>query len=169
MINFFFFCALIFRFITLFISIRNEKILRKNGAIEHGAKNSKILSIAHIFFYISCITEANIRGAVFDKTSAIGLGILIFSLIMLFFVIRSLGQIWTVKIFILRNHKIVETPLFRLFRHPNYFLNIAPELVGLSLLCHAFYTAAIGLPVYAVILAVRIIQEERAMKFLRRS
>ena len=56
--------------------------------------------------------------------------------------------------------------LFRTVRHPNYFLNIMPELVGVALLCNAWITLCIGFPLYLCLLIVRIRQEEDAMKEL---
>ena len=85
---------------------------------------------------------------------------------MLFYVIYQLKEIWTVKIYILPNHKINTSFIFKYFRHPNYFLNIIPELIGLSLLCQAKLTAMFILPLYMIILAIRIMQEEKAMKCL---
>lgn len=165
-VNIIFTIILTLRFYTLFISIRNEKALVAKGAIQYGKINSMLLSIAHVAFYIAAIYEANYRLIGFDEVSQIGLAILIFSIVMLFYVIYALKEIWTVKIYILPNHKINRSFLFKYVRHPNYFLNIIPELIGLSLFCHAVNTVMIGLPIYLIILAVRIKQEEKAMAHL---
>ncbi len=53
---------------------------------------------------------------------------------MLFMVIKSLGGIWTLKLFILPNHPIIKSGLYKITKHPNYFLNIIPELIGVLLL-----------------------------------
>ncbi|MBF0783952.1 DUF1295 domain-containing protein [Muribacter muris] len=165
-INTLFALILALRFYTLSISIRNEKALIAKGAVQYGKTNSILLSAAHILFYLAAITEANFRQISFDYTAQLGLALLIFAFIMLFYVIYALKEIWTVKLYILPAHKINRSFLFKYIRHPNYFLNIIPELVGLSLFCHAGYTAMFGLPVYLVILAVRIKQEEKAMAHL---
>ncbi|MCK3658717.1 hypothetical protein A4G18_08340 [Pasteurellaceae bacterium Pebbles2] len=166
LINIVFALILAIRFYSLSISIRHEKALIQKGAVQYGKRNSALLSVAHILFYVAAITEANYTQASFDGTSQLGLAILIFAIAMLFYVIYELKEIWTVKIYILPEHKINQSFLFKYVRHPNYFLNILPELIGLSLFCHAAYTAIIGLPIYAFILAVRIKQEESAMKGL---
>ncbi|WP_424411609.1 isoprenylcysteine carboxyl methyltransferase family protein [Pasteurella sp. PK-2025] len=165
-INLIFALILAIRFYSLSISIKNEKRLIEKGAVQYGKRNSALLSAAHILFYVAAITEANLRHITFDATSQLGLAILVFAIAMLFYVISALKEIWTVKIYILPEHKINRSFLFRYVRHPNYFLNILPELVGLSLFCQATYTALIGLPIYGVILAVRIKQEEQAMQHL---
>jgi len=51
-------------------------------------------------------------------------------------------------------------------RHPNYFLNIMPELIGVALLCNAWTTLCVGFPLYLCLLVVRIRQEESAMREL---
>ncbi|MGY4677362.1 isoprenylcysteine carboxyl methyltransferase family protein [Pasteurella sp. P03HT] len=166
LINLIFAFILAIRFYSLSISIRNEKALIKKGAIQYGKRNSTILSIAHVLFYLTAIFEANHNHITFDTTSQIGLAILVFAIAMLFYVIYELQEIWTVKIYILPEHKINRSFLFKYVRHPNYFLNIIPELIGLCLFCQAKYTALIGLPIYFVILAIRIKQEESAMTHL---
>ena len=45
--------AVVFRIIMLAISVRNEKALRQNGAIEYGSRNSRWLAFAltlHAYF-----------------------------------------------------------------------------------------------------------------------
>ncbi|OOF56902.1 isoprenylcysteine carboxyl methyltransferase family protein [Rodentibacter myodis] len=165
-INILFIIILAIRFYSLSISIKNEKALIAKGAIQYGKKNSSLLSFAHILFYLSAIAEANYKDVSFNTLSQIGLVILVFSIIMLFYVIYSLNEIWTVKIYILPEHKINNSFLFKYIRHPNYFLNIIPELIGLSLFCQASYTAMLGLPIYLTLLIIRIRQEESAMKHL---
>ncbi|WP_386689906.1 MULTISPECIES: isoprenylcysteine carboxyl methyltransferase family protein [unclassified Lonepinella] len=165
-INIIFTIILAIRFYSLSISIRNEKALIAQGAIQYGKANSSLLSVAHILYYASAIIEANYRHIVFNTISLIGLTILIVAIAMLFYIIYELKEIWTVKIYILPNHKINRSFLFKYIRHPNYFLNIIPELVGLALFCQASVTALIGLPIYLIILAIRIKQEENAMAHL---
>lgn len=83
-----------------------------------------------------------------------------FAYAMLFYVIYKLHDVWTVKLYIIPDHRIEKSFLFRTVRHPNYYLNIIPELIGVALLCNAWYTLLIGLPIYACLLAIRIRQEE---------
>ena len=85
-------------------------------------------------------------------------------MIMLFVVIGLLGRWWTVKLIVAREHELVAHPMFRWVRHPNYYLNILPELTGLALALHAFCAMVIGLPCYVLILAIRIRLEECVMK-----
>ncbi|CCE10290.1 conserved membrane hypothetical protein [Bradyrhizobium sp. STM 3843] len=156
--------AFAYRFAMLAVSIRNEKRLRAEGATEYGAPVSRWLAIAHVAFYLAATAEGIVRAAAFDAISAAGFAIYLFGAVMLFVVSRLLGRFWTVKLFIARDHRLVTHPLFRAVRHPNYFLNILPELIGYALTLHAFATLIVGLIVYAVPLTLRIRQEETVMR-----
>ena len=150
------------RLIFLKRSMENEKRILSNGGKEFGVENTKRLTMAHIVFYLSCFVEAMVHKTNFDGMSMVGLVLLIFSMLML--MIHLLGYIWTVKLMLVNNHKYVDHPLFRIVKHPNYFLNILPELVGLALVSHAYVTFIFVFPVYAVILYQRIAEEEKILQ-----
>lgn len=156
--------ALVYRFAMLAVPIRNEKVLRAGGAIEHGATNSSLLAIAHIAFYVAASVEGMVRGPEVDAVTGIGLAIYLFGAAMLFVVSRLLGRLWAVKLLIARDHEFVTHPLLRRVRHPNYYLNFLPELVGYALTLHAIVTLTVGLAIYLVPLAMRIRLEERVMR-----
>jgi isoprenylcysteine carboxyl methyltransferase (ICMT) family protein YpbQ len=156
--------AFAYRFTMLAVSIRNEKRLRAEGATEYGASVSRWLAIAHVVFYLAATAEGLIRDAPVDAVSVAGFVIYLFGAVMLLVVSRLLGRLWTVKLMIARDHQLVTHPLFRMVRHPNYFLNILPELIGYALTLHAYVTLVAGLIVYAVPLALRIRQEEAVMR-----
>ncbi len=159
-----FFFAL--RLATLAFSIRNEKRLLQLGAVQYGRRNSLLLTLAHVAYYAGSLYEAYVHHTSLDGIAILGASIMGFAYAMLFYVIYRLRDVWTVKVYIVPHQRIETSFLFRTVRHPNYILNILPELVGVAMLCHAWCTLALGLPVYCVILAVRIVQEERAMRDL---
>jgi isoprenylcysteine carboxyl methyltransferase (ICMT) family protein YpbQ len=159
-----FFVVVALRLISLVKSAKNEKRLVKQGAVEYGRKNSMALVLVITLYYISCITEAVLLKKTANSISYIGAALAAFSMIMLLVVIVGLKDIWTVKVYILPNQRINKSFLFKYIRHPNYFLNVIPELVALAMICQAWYTLMIGLPVCLIPLTIRIVQEERAMK-----
>ncbi|MBB5711843.1 isoprenylcysteine carboxyl methyltransferase family protein [Sphingomonas xinjiangensis] len=161
--------AFAYRIAMLGVSIRNERSLRAGGAVEFGARNSKLLAGAHVAFYVAAATEGVIRQPPFDEVTLTGLALYLFGSVMLFVVARTLGRLWTVKLLIANDHVLVTSSLFKVFRHPNYFLNILPELIGYALVLHAFLTLGIGLIIYIVPLALRIREEERVMRDVFRS
>jgi isoprenylcysteine carboxyl methyltransferase (ICMT) family protein YpbQ len=156
--------AFLFRIGTLMVSIRHERALKRDGAVELGARNSALLAFVHLIYYIAAVVEGSLRAAPFDAISVAGLILYGFGVLSLLAVMRLLGRFWTVKLLIARDHQLVTHPLFRWVRHPNYFLNILPELIGLALVLHAFTTLVIGLLIYSAPLSIRIRQEETAMR-----
>ena len=154
----------VLRLATLFFSIKNEKRLRKEGAVEYGKINSLSMTIYHVFFYVLSISELIIVKTNFDVVSFIGVCLFVFSYIVLLYVMYQIRDVWTVKLFIAKNHKVNTSFLFKYVRHPNYYLNIIPELIGIGMLCHAWYTMAVILPFYALTMYNRITVEEKVMK-----
>ncbi|MBY5035637.1 isoprenylcysteine carboxyl methyltransferase family protein [Streptococcus gallolyticus] len=152
------------RLFFLKISIRNEKQILADGGEEFGVANTKLLTLAHILFYVACLMEASIKQVSFDTVSAFGLILLVFAMVMLYWVVQLLGSIWTVKLMLVKNHRFINHWLFRTIKHPNYFLNILPELIGLALLCHASYSFILLFPLYAFILYKRIKEENKLLK-----
>ena len=156
--------AVLLRVATLAVSIRNERRLKAEGAVEYGAAVSTVLALAHVLFYFAAAVEGLWRGAPVDAVSIAGFVIYGFGMAMLLVVIGLLGRLWTVKLILAEDHELVAHPLFRRVRHPNYYLNILPELVGFALALHAFATLLVGLPCYLLVLALRIRQENQVMK-----
>jgi len=152
------------RLASVSISVVNEKKLKAKNAVEYGKKNSKVLLICHTLYYISCLDEAILLKKHVNDISFFGVGLFIFSMTMLWIVVFSLKGMWTVKLLIAPFQKINKSFLFKYFRHPNYFLNIIPELVSIALICQAWLTLLIGLPLYFIPLTIRIVQEEKVMK-----
>ena len=157
--------AVLWRLFTLVVSKRNEKRLRGEGAREVGHANTVALATAHVLYYIVATVEwLKSDVMVIPWISTIGIVLYFVSAAVLVFVIKSLGHIWTVKIFIVPVHPHITSGLFKLTQHPNYFLNILPELVGFALALNSVWTLTLALPLYLIPLSVRIHQEEAAMK-----
>ncbi|WP_454818252.1 isoprenylcysteine carboxyl methyltransferase family protein [Labrys neptuniae] len=157
--------AFAWRLLTLVISARHEKALKRDGAQEYGAKNSILLTVFHVVYYVCAVVES--AAGVHQPNalvSAGGIAIYIASTFVLVSVIRSLGGLWTIKIIISPQHRRVQSGLFSFVRHPNYFLNILPELIGFALALNAYWTLVIGIPLYFIPLVTRIRQEEAAMR-----
>ncbi|MBL7574415.1 Uncharacterized protein YpbQ, isoprenylcysteine carboxyl methyltransferase (ICMT) family [Peptoniphilus asaccharolyticus DSM 20463] len=147
------------RLAFLKVSKRNERAILANGGMEYGVVNTKRITILHILFYFGSLIEAIVKRVEFDKVSLVGLILVIFSMVVLYSVVNILKGIWTVKLMIAKGHKFNSHWLFDKFKHPNYFLNIIPELIGIALICHSTITSIIILPLYMVVLYIRIREE----------
>ncbi len=152
------------RLVSLLKSASNEKKLRKANAVEYGRNNSKVLVLFHVLYYLACLGEAIVLNKSVNTISFFGVGLFAFSMVMLWIVIFTLKDVWTVKLIIAREHRLNSSFIFKFFKHPNYFLNIVPELISIALICQAWYTLLIGLPLYLIPLTIRIVQEENVMR-----
>lgn len=166
-----FFAAVVIRLLSLLISNKNEKNLKLFGAVEYGKFNSIILMISHTLLYFSAFIEGIIRKTQFDTITQAGIIIYIFATIILCIVMYQLGNLWTFKLIIADDHCLNKSFIFRYFRHPNYFLNVIPELIAIILICKAWFAWIILFPVHLIFLTRRILQEEGIMrnKFIRYS
>jgi isoprenylcysteine carboxyl methyltransferase (ICMT) family protein YpbQ len=160
----FFAVAVLLRLGTLYVSRRNEARLRAEGAQEFGAANSRMITILHITFYVLAFAEGWWRSAQVDGIAMLGIALYAFAMLVLVYVVRELGRFWTVKMLLAQDHVLKRGWLFRAVRHPNYFLNIIPELVGLALAMKAWVVLIVVFPCYFAALNRRIRIEEEAMK-----
>jgi len=149
---------------TVALSKRHEQTLKAQGAIEYDPRTSQILALAHFTFYGSGFAEALLSPVEVDALSIFGIALWLASMGVLWSIIRTLGPLWTVKIIIAPHHELKQTGFFSFVRHPNYFLNIIPELIGYACALHCWYTVCFGLPLYMLILAKRIRVEEQIMR-----
>lgn len=156
--------AAVLRFAALAVSIRNEKRMKAAGAREYCAGTSTLLALVHIAYYLAAIAEGIWRDAPVSVITWTGVAIYGLAMIALVWVMAVLGRFWTVKVIVASDHHLVTNRFFQLIKHPNYFLNIIPELIGFALALQAFGTLIVGLPVYLVVLTLRIRQEERVMR-----
>ena len=155
--------AVVLRVGSVAVSKRNEKALKAQGAREYGRRTSHLLAAAHTLFYGGALVEGLWRHTQPTPWTTVGLVLYALAILALVLVWRELQGLWTVKLLIASDHHLNQSALFRWVRHPNYFLNILPELVGLALIMGAWLVLVIGLPLYLLVLRQRIVQEEQVM------
>lgn len=160
----FFLVATLLRLGSVVLSRRNEKALKAQGAREYGHRTSLLLTLAHTVFYIGALVEGVLRRTQPTGWTLVGLLLSGGSVLMFVLVWRGLHRFWTVKLLIASDHVLNQSALFRWVRHPNYFLNIIPELCGLTLIMGAWLVLVCGLPVYLLVLRQRILEEEQVMR-----
>ena len=160
----FFLVAMLLRLGSVAVSMRNEKALKAQGASEYGRRTSLLLALAHTAFYASALVEGVLRSTQPTRWTTVGLILYGVSVIAFVLVWRGLNRFWTVKLLIASDHVLNQSALFRWVRHPNYFLNILPELCGLALVMGAWLVLVLGLPAYLLVLRRRIIEEEQVMR-----
>lgn len=157
----------LFRIRVLLISKRNEQELLESGGKEYVKIVSKLLAILHTLFYFCTLFEGIYKKVQFDSIGLIGTLIIGLSFFILIRVIQILGKYWTVKLIFADKYTLNTNWLFKHVKHPNYFLNIIPELIGVTLVFHAWLTILIFLVPYGVCLYLRIREENQLLANLK--
>lgn len=148
------------RVVELFIAKRNERWLRSEGAEVYGGEHYKYFIILHTGFFISLITEYNLSEYFGIK----------YWVIVMFFVVQilrisifiSLGKYWNTKILVIKGRELVQTGLYRYFKHPNYVIVILEFLLipfGFGL----YITLIVFSMLNLLLLRVRLREEEKAL------
>ena len=132
--------------------------------MEFGKKNTVFLTLIVSFCYIVAFIEGWIRETKITNFSVFSLCLYSISIVFLVIVIKTLGKIWTIKLIILPNQKIIKNSLYRTIRHPNYFFNLLPEVLAIILLYQAWIFLAFSYPLFVFSIIIRIIQEEKIMR-----
>lgn len=147
----------------LALSRRNERILRKRGAVEVGARHYPVMVVFHTLFLVACAVEAVRARRPPTRTAVIGsLLVLALAQVIRWWAMGTLRERWTTRILVLPGAEPVVTGPYRFLRHPNY-LAVILELGALPLAYGNWRTALVFGLANAVLLTVRITVEERAL------
>jgi len=145
----------------LILSQRNEIWLLQQGAIEYGQKHYSYIVALHSLFIISLIAEYSTT-----QTATFSLFFLVLYLLLLAFkasVITSLGKFWNTKIYHISGFPLIKTGVYKYIKHPNYLIVIA-EIAIIPLVFHLYITAFTFTLLNAIMLSVRIKEENRVLK-----
>jgi len=145
----------------LILSRKNEIWLLQNGAIEYGQKHYPFIVALHVSFFIAMISEYCIQ-----QTASFSLFyfILYFVLIVLkIWIIISLGKFWNTKIYHISGLPLQKKGLYNYIQHPNYLV-VVGEIAVIPLVFHLYYTAITFSLLNAIMLFVRIKEENKALK-----
>jgi len=145
----------------LLLSKKNEKWLLQNNAVEYGKSHYPFIVALHTLFIISLIFEHLMR-----QTAPFSLFFFLFYFFLLAFktwIIASLGKFWNTKIYHIKGVLLIKKGPYKYFKHPNYLIVIA-EIVVIPLVFHLYYTAIIFTLLNAIILFVRIEEENKALE-----
>jgi len=154
----YFICFVIIqRLLELIVARRNEKWARSQGAVEYGQKHYPYIVLLHTLFIIAMIIEYWYKGSNFNE---IIMQVFLFLILLKIWVISSLGKYWNTKILRIPHSFFVKKGPYKLFKHPNYFIVIC-EIVVIPLVFNLYITAIAFSALNAIMLTVRIREEER--------
>jgi len=154
-------CVILLRIGELLLSKRNEKWLLQNGAVEYGKKHYPFIVALHTLFIISLIIEYSTK-----QTASFSLFFIILYFLILVFKawgVLSLGKFWNTKIYHISNLPLVKKGPYHFIKHPNYMIVIA-EIAVIPLAFHLYFTAITFSILNAMMLFVRIKEEDKILK-----
>ncbi len=151
------------RVVELVLAKRNERQLKKNGAIEFGTGHYPWMVLLHTGFFSVLIIEVVAFQREVSSFWMLWLTIFVLAQMGRMWVISSLGEYWNTKIIVLPNAKVIAKGPYKYVRHPNYMI-VATEILVISLLFNAFFTAVLFSLLNAWMMSIRIPEEERALR-----
>ena len=145
----------------LILSRKNEIWLLQNGAIEYGQKHYPYIVALHVLFIVSLIIEYSTT-----QSTSFSVFFLILYILLLTFkalVIISLGKLWNTKIYHIQDLPLIKNGVYKYIKHPNYLIVIA-EIAIIPLVFHLYYTAIAFTMLNAIMLSVRVKEENKVLK-----
>lgn len=152
--------VLLLRFAEMWLARRNERWLRRHGAVEFGRDHYPWIVGLHALFFVSLVVEYLVRG-----TGYYSIPLLIAYFVLVAFkawTVLSLGRFWNTRIFRIPGCPLVRRGPYRFLKHPNYGIVIV-EIALIPLIFHLWFTAAVFTLLDAAVLWVRIRVENRAL------
>jgi methyltransferase len=151
------------RVAELAVSSRNARRVLARGGVEAGRGHYPAMVSFHALVLAACAAEPLLFPAPWPAAAAIAATLAVFlAQALRWWAIWALGERWSTRIVVVPGSAPVERGPYRFLRHPNY-LAVALELAALPLALGAWRTAIAATLGNALLLAVRIPAEERAL------
>ncbi|MGH7906651.1 MAG: isoprenylcysteine carboxyl methyltransferase family protein [Candidatus Binataceae bacterium] len=151
------------RLVELIISRRNAARAMAAGGFEVGRRHYAAMVALHSAFLISCLAESLlIVRRVWPALSLGALAAVIAAEALRYWAVWSLGERWNTRINVRPDTLPITRGPYKWTRHPNY-LAVIIEIAALPLIRGCWITAAVFTAANAVMMAVRIPAEERAL------
>ncbi len=153
------------RLLELLLARRNERRARARGAVEWGRGHYPFIVGLHSLWLASTLVEGLLRGPGFPVYWPVPLALFVLAQPLRYWAILSLGESWNTKILVVPGAKPVSRGPYRYLSHPNYVV-VVVEILTFPLLFGAWTTALVFTILNAVVLRVRIGEENRALREL---
>ena len=137
---------------------RNTKALLARGAVEIGRAHYPLIVALHAAWLVAVVVFLP-PGA---PVNLVLLGVFIVLQLLRVWVLATLGPYWTTRIITLEGAPLVRKGPYRFVRHPNYMV-VAGEILVLPLVFGEVVVAVVFTVLNALVLALRIREEEQAL------
>jgi methyltransferase len=151
------------RLVELQVSRRNTRRLLGAGGVEVGQGHYPAMVAFHAALLAACAAEPALLPGPWKLAAALpAAALVLLAQGLRWWAVAALGGRWTTRVVVLPGAAPSRAGPYRWLRHPNY-LAVAVEVLALPLACGAWRTALLGTVANALLLAVRIRAEERAL------
>lgn len=151
------------RLCELRLSSSNERYLRSRGGREHAARHFKVMAALHGAWLVAMLAEVWLLDRRPEPWLLLTCAALfVAGQVLRYAAIYTLGPRWSVRIYTLPGEALVSSGIYRYLRHPNY-VGVVLEIAALPLLHSAWLTAVLFSTANALLLRVRVTEEERAL------
>jgi methyltransferase len=151
------------RMIELVLSSRNARRSLAAGAVESGRGHYPAMVLFHAGFLVAAAAEPILVPRPWPLgLSLVALTVALAAQGLRWWAVATLGSRWTTRIVVHPGAPLATAGPYRFLRHPNY-VAVALELAAVPLIGGAVVTALIATMGNALLLAVRIPAEERAL------
>ena len=147
------------RLLELRLSRRHERLLRARGAVERGREHYPLMVALHVLWLLSTLIEGLLRGPVLWP---VPLALFLLVQPLRYWAILSLGENWNTRILVVPGAPAVRRGPYKYLKHPNYVV-VAVEVATFPLIFGAWITAFVFSGLNAVLLSIRIREENRAL------
>ena len=153
----------VLRLVELRVSRRHQARMLAQGAVLVREPHFKWLVVVHTGVLVGAALEVVLLHRPFFPLLAATMFALFFaSNLMRLWVVRALGDLWSVQVMDSTRIGVVTTGPFRFVRHPNY-TGVILEMVSLPLIHTAWITALATSAAYSIVLSLRIRAEESVL------
>ena len=151
------------RLIELVVSKRHAVWALERGGVEHGRGHYPLMVAVHTGLLLGCIFEVwYLKAPFIPSLGWTMLALALASQALRWWCVATLGQRWNTLVIVVPGLPLVDRGPYRWLKHPNY-VAVVVEGIALPLVHSAWITALAFTAVNAVVLAVRIRVENRAL------
>ncbi len=152
------------RIAELVVSQRNAAWAFRHGGVETGRAHYPFMVVLHLALLVGCVVEVAVADPPFLPLLGWSmLALVVAAQALRWWSITSLGARWNTRVIVVPGLALVTRGPYRWFRHPNY-VAVVVEGFALPLVHSAWITASVFTLLNIPLLAVRLRDEERALR-----
>ena len=152
------------RAFELMLSARHQREIVARGGVEFGREHFAGFVLLHTLYPLAMAVEVAWGGARPWAWWPAAAAVVVVAHGLRLLAMRALGERWHTRVWVVPGETPIRRGIYRWLRHPNY-VGVALEIAALPLAFGAWRTAILASLFNAVLLAIRIRVEERALRW----